>query len=175
MGVEAFGIYASPNSLSVLLDILRVADPPPYLRDEVVLAMSAILDTQNRFYPVLVRFTEDPSLTATLAQDEAEAAFEFYNSNLGGRRRGRKNTEFALIAKHAKSLQAAVSSYVRDNRGAALARLILEMPSEAAGGISRIVLSEAVLDDELVSYNRLKLLIVNWVCHEFILWTRELK
>jgi len=46
MGVDAFGIYGSPNSLTILLDILRGADPPPYLRDEVVLAMANILDTQ---------------------------------------------------------------------------------------------------------------------------------
>ena len=90
MGVEALGIYRSANSLSVLLDILRVADPPPYLRDEVTLAMSAILDTQNQFYSLLVRYLADNSLAVTLGMDEAESAFEFYNSNLGGRRKGQK-------------------------------------------------------------------------------------
>jgi MFS family permease len=175
MGVEAFGIYASPNSLSVLLDILRVADPPPYLRDAVVLAMSAILDTQNQFYPILVKFIEDPSLAATLAQDEAEAAFEYYNSNLGSRRGNRKNTEFALIAKHAKNIQAAVAAYAREKKGALLSRWILELPDDPGHVIVQIVLSEAVLDDELSAHDRLRLLIVHWAAYELRQWTKKLK
>jgi MFS family permease len=174
MGVEAFGIYASPNSLSILTDILKTEDPPPYLRDEVVLAMSAILDTQNQFYPILVRFLENESLTAALAMDEAEAAFEYYHSTLGHRRtRGKPGAEG--IAKHAKNLQAACSSYINDGKGAPLYRWILELPDNLVHAIVQIVLSEAVLDDDLSSHNRLKLLIVNWAAHELRLWTNKLK
>jgi hypothetical protein len=181
MGVEALGIYRSTNSLSVLLDILRVADPPPYLRDEVTLAMSAILDTQNQFYSILVRYVADPHLALTLAQDEAESAFEFYNSNLGIRKRGRKNPELAAIAKHAKEIQAAVLAFMRDKNGAPLSRWILELPNghDPDGGscyaIGQTVLAEAVLDDELASLNRLRLLIVHWAAFQLRTWTKRLK
>jgi hypothetical protein len=174
MGVEAFGIYGSPNSLSVLMDILRVTDPPPYLRDEVVLAMAAILDTQNQFYPILVRYLEEPSLAAILAMDEAEAAFEFYNISLV--RKGlRKKSNFAVIAKHAKNLEAASAALVRDNDGALLSRWILELPDSLCPDIVQLVLSETVLDDELSSHDRLRLLIVHWASHELRLWTNRLK
>jgi MFS family permease len=175
MGVEAFGIYASPNSLSVLLDILRVPEPPPYLRDAVVLAMSAILDTQNQFYPILVRFIENPSLTLTLAQDEADAAFEFYNSNLGGRHGNRKNPEFALVAKHAKNIQAAAAAYAGEKKGAPLSRWILELPDDSERIVTKVVLSEAVLDDELSAHDRLRLLIIHWAASELRRWTKKLK
>ena len=174
MGVEAFGIYASPNSLSVLLDILVAADPPPYLRDEIVLAMSAILDTQNQFYPILVRFVQDSSLLPALAMDEADSAFEFYNSSLGGKNM-RRNPQLAPIASHAKSIQAAASAYIRENNGAPLARWILELPEEYCNTIAQIVLSEAILDDELSSHNRLRLLIVHWAAHELRTWTKRIK
>ncbi|MDR0601834.1 MAG: HEAT repeat domain-containing protein, partial [Treponema sp.] len=174
MGVEAFGIYGSPNSLSVLMDILRVVDPPPYLRDEVVLAMAAILDTQNQFYPILVRYLEEPSLAAMLAMDEAEAAFEFYNGILG--RKGlRKKSGLAAISKHAKNLDAVCSALVRDNNGAPLSRWILELPNVLCHAIVQIVLSETVLDDELSSHDRLRLLIVHWASHELRLWTNRLR
>jgi MFS family permease len=181
MGVEALGIYRSPNSLSVLLDILRVADPPPYLRDEVVLAMSAILDTQHQFYSILARYVADPNLVITLAMDEAESAFEFYNSNLGGRRRERKDPEMARIAKHAKSIQAAASAMTRDKKGAPLARWILELPGEFGPAdsscyrIAQTVLAEAVLDDDLIAHNRLRLLIVHWAAYQLRVWTKWLK
>ncbi|GHV92011.1 MFS transporter [Spirochaetia bacterium] len=180
MGVEAFGIYASPNSLSVLLDILRSANPPPYLRDEVILAMAAILDTQNLFYPVLVRFLEADQksaepLAATLAMDEAEAAFEYYKSNLGSRRLNKKIPELALIAGHAKNIQAAAAAYVRDKNGAPLSRWILEIPEDLSHSIGQMVLAEAALDDELIGLNRLQLLIVHWAAHELRLWVNRLK
>jgi HEAT repeat protein len=171
MGVEAFGIYRSPNSLSTLLDILRGADPPPYLRDQVVLSMASILDTQNQFYQLLVRFLDDKSLAVTLAMDEAEAAVEFYNSAFGGR----KKRALAEIDKQAKILQTAVSAYVRDHNGALLSRWILELPDEIADTLIAVILSEAALDDELASHNRLQLLIAHWSAWELRIWTRRLK
>jgi MFS family permease len=180
MGVEALGIYRSPNSLPVLLDILRVADPPPYLRDEVALAMSAILDTQHQFYSILVRYVADPNLTHTLAMDEAESAYEFYHTNLGGRRKERKNPELAVVAKHAKSIQSVVSAFVRDRNGAPLSRWILELPDgldspdSLCYSIAQTVLSEAVLDDELSAHNRLRLLIIHWAAYQLRGWTKRL-
>ncbi|MDR2247570.1 MAG: MFS transporter [Treponema sp.] len=171
MGVEAFGIYRSPKSLSTLLDILRGADPPPYLRDQVVLSMASILDIQNQFYHLLVRFLEDESLVVTLALDEAEAAVEFYNAAFGGR----KKSALVESGRQAKSLQTAVSAYVRDHKGALLSRWILELPDEIADMPVKIVISEAVLDDEFVSHRRLQLLIAHWVARELREWTRRLK
>jgi hypothetical protein len=175
MGVEAFGIYGSPNSLSVLVDILRVANPPPYLRDEVILAMAAILDTQNLFYPILVRFLGDESLTATLAMDEAEAALEYYNSTHGGWKAVRKKPALTFSAKQAKALQAAASAYAREKNGALLSRWIMELPDNLSHDVVQMVLSEAVLDDELSGHNRLRLLIVHWAAHELRLWTNKLR
>jgi HEAT repeat protein len=174
MGVEAFGIYASPNSLSALLDILMAANPPPYLRDEIVLAMSGILDIRNQFYSTLVRYVQDNSLLHALAMDEAESAFEFYNSGLGGKK-DRRNPEPALIAKHAKNIQSAALAYIRDKNGAALARWIMELPEDFCHTIVRIILCEAVLDGEFCAYDRLRLLIVHWAACELRTWTRKLK
>jgi hypothetical protein len=175
MGVEAFGIYGSQNSLSVLLDILRSSDPPPYLRDEVVLAMASILDIQNHFYPILVRYLEDQNLAATLAMDEAESAFEFYRSGLGHRRFSFKKKNLVLIAGHAKNIQAAVSAYIREKNGSLLSRWILELPDEQCSTVVKVVLSEAALDDDLSSLTRLQLLIVHWSAHVLRQWVHSLK
>jgi MFS family permease len=175
MGVEAFGIYGSPNSLSALMDIFRISDPPPYLRDEVTLAMAAILDVQSKFYPILVRFLADQSLAPALAMDEAEAAWEFYTASFGrGKGRG-KTPGFAFFARQAKALHGAVAALVRENRGAQLSRWILEIPGGITHEVVRIVLSEAVLDDELIAITRLKLLIVHWAAHELRIWTKKMK
>jgi MFS family permease len=175
MGVQAFGIYGSPNSLSVLMDILNSSDPPPYLRDEVTLAMAAILDVQNKFYPILVRFLDDESLAPALAMDEAEAAYEFYSASFGRGRGRKKDPDFAFFTKQAKALPGAVSGLVREGSGAQLSRWILEIPDGLAHNIVQTVLAEAVLDDELIAFNRLKLLIVHWTAHELRFWTKKLK
>jgi hypothetical protein len=133
MGVEAFGIYRNVHSLSVLLDILDARDPPPYLRDEVTLAMADILDTHNLFYKLLVRFREDEGQVMTLAMDEAESAVESYRSTLGsralpvlhaalppsdeaaagGRKHGGRGAELILGNRLAGELQPAVSALMR--------------------------------------------------------------
>jgi Na+/melibiose symporter-like transporter/HEAT repeat protein len=174
MGVEAFGIYGSPNSLTVLLDILRGANPPPYLRDEVVLAMAGILDVQNQFYPLLVRFLEDESLAPTLALDEAEWAYESYVS-VFGRKRIKKDTDLAVLSRQARLLQPAVSDYVKNSDGGQLSRWILELPDDQVHTVVQVVISEAVLDDELISHRRLRLLIAHWAAHQLWIWTNRLK
>jgi len=173
MGVEAFGIYGSPNSLTVLLDILKGANPPPYLRDEVVLAMANILDIQNQFYPLLVRFLADESQASTLALDEAESAYEHYVS-VHGRKRS-KDPQIAILSHQAKAFQPAVSEFIRNSNGTGLSRWIMELPDDLVHTIVQMVLSEAVLDDELINHRRLRLLIVHWTGHELRLWTNKLK
>jgi HEAT repeat protein len=170
MGVEAFGIYGSPNSLSVLLDILKVCDPPPYLRDEVILAMAGILEIQNLFYPLLIRYLEDNSAAATLAQDEAEASYEFYVSHQKGWGKRKKS---GLSGKQAKALQGAVSAYMLESNGVPLSRWIMELPLKKEHTIIQVIMSEAVLDDDLSAHDRLKLLIAHWASHELRILAKE--
>jgi hypothetical protein len=172
MGVEAFGIYGSFNAIGALLDILKSADPPPYLRDEVILALASILDIQNLFYPVLVRFLEDPGMAVTLAVDEAEAAFEFYKSSLG-HRRDPKNPQLARIASHARNIQAVIGAFVRDRDGRALARWILEIPGQYSDPTAQTILAEALLEGELCGHPRLQLLISFWAAHSLRQWIKK--
>jgi MFS family permease len=175
MGVQSFGIYKSVNSIGVLLDILRSANPPPYLRDEVVLALAAILDIQNQFYPVLVRFLEQQSAAGTtntdvaaIAIDEAEAAFEFYQKYSLGHRRDSPGIK--QIADHARNIQAVIGAFVRNGDGSALSRWILDIPGEYSNPVVRAILAEAVLDGELGSLPRLQLLISYWAAHSLRRW-----
>ncbi|WP_148257684.1 MFS transporter [Leadbettera azotonutricia] len=174
MGVEAFGIYGSPNSLTVLLDILRGTHPPPYLRDQVILAMASILDIQNQFYPLLVRFLADESQVSTLALDEAESAYEHYVS-VHGRKRLKGESNLAVLSRQAKALQPAVTAFIKDSKGSALSRWVLEIPDELIHTVVQVVLSEAVLDDELVGHRRLRLLLAHWASHELRMWTNKVR
>jgi len=173
MGAEALGIYGSPDSLSVLLEIQTQANPPPYLRDGIVLAMASILDIQNKFYPLLIRFLDDKSLVPTLALDEAEAAYEHYMSAHGRKRK--KNPEIAALSQQAKIFHQAVSNYVKHNKGEELSRWIQELPGDLVHAIVQSIFSEIVLIEEYVEYPRLRLLIVHWAAHELRLWTKKLK
>jgi len=174
MGVEAIGIYGCPDSLAVLLDIIRGSDPPPYLRDTVVLSMASILDIQNKFYPLLVRLLNDESQAATLAQDEAEAAYEHFLS-VHGRKHGKKGSSIAALSSQAKAFQTAISEYFLNSNGAQFSRWIQHLPDESVHTVAQMVLAEAVLDEELMKYNRLRLLITHWAAHELRLWTNRLK
>jgi hypothetical protein len=174
MGVESLGIYGSPDSLSVLLDILRRENPPPYLRDAVVLAMASILDIQNKFYPLLIKFLANESLAPTLALDEAESAYEYFIS-VHGRKLGKKNLRIASLNRHAEGFKTAASEFIKNSSGGLFSRWILELPDEVIHSIVQTVLSETVLDDELISHRRLKLLLVHWASHELRLWTNRLK
>ena len=177
MGVEAFGIYSAPDSLPALLDIIR-GENPPYLRDAVVLSMASILDIQNLFYPHLVRLQNDESQANTLALDEAESAFEYYVSVHGRRRsrkREKKDPNLAALSNHSRSFSPAVSSYIQNSDGKQFSRWILELPDELVHAAVQIVLAETVLDDELITHGRLKLLIAHWAAHELRLWTNRKK
>ena len=175
MGAEALGIYGSPSSLPVLLDIKRQANPPPYLMDGIVLAMSNILDIQNKFYPLLTRVLAGTSSATTLALDEAEAAYEHYMSVHGRKGSRSKDPEMAALSRQAKSFQNAVSAFVKHNKGGELSRWIQELPDDLVHGIVQSILAETVLSDEFMEYPSLQLLIVHWAAHELRLWTRKLK
>jgi hypothetical protein len=173
-GIEAIGIFRFPASLPLLIDILRGDNPPPYLRDEVALSMANILGIQNKFYPLLVRFLADESQVSTLAMDEIESAFEYYMS-VHGRKRSRKNSELAALDQQAKAFQPAASNYIQNNNGADLGRWVLLLPEDLVDTVVQNVLPEIILNDELVSYPRLRLLVVQWAAHELRLWTNKLK
>ena len=173
MGAEALGIYGSPNSLAVLLDIKRQVDPPPYLRDGIVLAMSNILDIQNKFYPLLVRVLADDSLAPALALDEAEVGYEYFMS-VHGRRRS-KDPEFAALTRQAKAFHSAVSNYVKHKNGGELSRWILDLPDDLVHTIVQTILAETVISDEFMEFSSLQLLIVHWAAHELRLWTNRMK
>jgi hypothetical protein len=185
MGAEALGIYAIPDSLYTLISILNRADPPPYLSNEVVLAMSAIIGTQQQFSNILVRFAAEPSLAQALAIDEAEAAAEFYKSNIGWRRSGgrdafRKKNELPFLAKQAGSIQAAVYSLEHNKDSAALAQWILDLPDDVftddpAFGTAQVIFPEILMDKEMNCQKCLHLLIIHWAAYKLRAWVKRLK
>jgi MFS family permease len=175
MGAEALGLYHNTESVHVLLGLLREKNPPPYLRDEIILAIAAIIDTQKKFYKIFTKFTADNSLAAALAVDEAEAAFEFVNTALTKKKMS--DEKISVVKSYAENFQNAVNKYVKENDGAPLSRLILELPDEyiKAGSVARTVFSEAVIDDELSLYDCFRLLIVHWSAQELRIWAAWLK
>jgi len=174
MGAEALGLYHNSESIPVLLDILRVKDPPPYLRDEVILAIAAIVDTQKKFYNILARYSADNALAAMLAADEAESAIEFVNKALD--RKKSKNSVFT-IGSFAGNFQNAVNDYIHNNSGAELSRWILQLPDEYSKtkNAVRTVFSEAVIDNDLSGHDCLRLFIIHWAAQELRIWAAMLK
>jgi hypothetical protein len=173
-GVEAIGIFGFADSLPKLLDMLRVTDPQPYLRDEVVMSMASILNIQNKYYSLLIRFLANESLAVTLAMDETESAYEYYKS-VHGRKRSNKHPALASLHKQAKVLQSAVSEYMQGSNGNQLYHWIMELPDDLVNGTAQMILAEIVLDEDFMDNQRLKLLIVQWAAHELRLWTNKLK
>ena len=180
MGAESLGMYRLPGSLFVLIDILFGADPPPYLRDEVTIAISCIVDTQQQFYRLLVRFLSNHDLYATLAMDEAEAVYEFFKTSLGRQRNTRKNNELQLLRQKAEIIQSAISSMVHDNNPEPLSRWIYELPAASfadipAFEIARVIFPEILMDDEMLTFKRLRLLVIHWTTYQIRNWVKKLK
>jgi len=178
MGVEALGIYALPDSLNTFINIIKNTDPPPYLLYEILLAMSAILGTQDQFYRILVRFIADPSLVLALALDEAESAAAYYKSNIGWRKGGKRKTELPLLERQAGGLQEAVSAMEQD--GKVLSGWIQSLPAfvfsdEPSFKTAQALFSEILVDDNMASQKCLRLLIVHWAASQIRIWTQRLK
>jgi len=173
-GVEAIGIFGFTDSLPMLLDLLRVPDPPPYLRDEVVMAMAGILDIENKYYSLLIRFLANESIAATLAMDEAESTYEYYVS-VHGRKRNKKDPGLVSLQNQAKAFQSAVSEYMQNLKGEPLYRWIMGLPDDLVNGSAQIILAEVTMDEVFMDLRRLKLLIVQWSANELRLWTNKLK
>ena len=177
MGAAALGIFASPNSVSVLLGLLEEKDPPPYLREEITLALAQILGIKDEFYPLLVRLREDSTLAATLANDEAESAIEHFLAINGSlkriNRRAAADPVLALQARAADTIMGAVSQCMLLNDGTPLARWLENLPDPVVDPILRIVFSQTVLNEDLSSLDRLRLLICQWACHLLRTWADE--
>jgi HEAT repeat protein len=179
MGAEALGMYALPDSLHTLTNILKSTDLPPYLRDEIILSMSTIINTEDRFYRILVRYTAEPSLATALALDEAESAVEFYKSNTGRIGRKKKN-ERPLLASQADSFQAAVVSLEHDKDGSHLSRWILGLPgfaftADPAFETAKSIFFKIIMEEEMNSQKCLRLLIVHWAARQLRNWTKRLR
>jgi hypothetical protein len=176
MGTEALGIYLCSDSLFVLMEILRKADSHLFLMEEVVLAISAILGTQKKFYPVLVRYIADNSLAVTLGIDEAEAACEHCRLIISARKK-REDRLISEINSHIELFQTASKEYMEMEKGSELSRWILELPDGVykGGNAVKTVLSEAVLDDELCALSCLRILVVQWAANELCTWAEKIK
>jgi len=179
MGSEALGIYHNEESIHVLLNILRGKNPPPYLQDEVILAISAILNTQKKFYKILARYSAaelvtQNSLAATLAMDEVEATLEFVKTAIN-KKKAKLNV--SIITLYAENFHKAVEEMMRKNNGADFSRWILEFPGEYSKVTDSIktVFSESVINEELNVYNCLRLLIVHWASQELRIWAAVIK
>ncbi|MDR0910027.1 MAG: MFS transporter [Spirochaetaceae bacterium] len=195
MGVEACGVYRSPKALGALIDVLITKDPPPYLCDEVVLSMAAIIDHEGGstagklFYNLLVRLNRDENSFAALASDEAESAVEYFAETLGGwahlARRVTKvqkknkgvESPIALATRLAKELQEAVRAYAEENNGAKLSRWILSLTNfeNIVDLYIAAFLAELVLDDALAESKQIKVLVVHWAARIIRLWAKRLK
>jgi hypothetical protein len=157
MGTQALEIYGSLDSLPLLLDLLREENPPPYLRDEVTIAIADLLGVQEAFYPLLIRYLEDPSLLLPLALDAVESATERYESL----HRNKKSRIKSPSSSPLDGLEAAVTSYIARSDGALLSRWILDTLEYTKHGLVYLM-AEAALDDDLSVHNRFRLLLVLW-------------
>jgi MFS family permease len=174
MCAEALGQYHSVDSISILFDILRSENPPPYLGDEVILAISSILNIQRAFYKILARYKADNSLVSALASDETDSALEFVNSNISGKKRISKD-KIKNIISCAENLQSAAGKYIAQNDGADLSRWILELPEiNKNASLVKSIFSEAVVDKDLSVYDCLRLLIIHWTAEELRIWAMKI-
>ena len=174
MCAEALGQYRSADSISILFDILRSENPPPYLGDEVILAIASILNIQRAFYKILARYKADNLLVSALASDETDSALEFVNTNAGGKKRLSK--EKKNIISYAENLQNAAGKYIAQNDGADFSRWIQELPEiNKSASLVKSIFSEAVVDKDLSVYDCLRLLIIHWAAEELRIWAMKVK
>ncbi|MDR2601369.1 MAG: MFS transporter [Spirochaetaceae bacterium] len=174
MGAEAFGVYKSVHSLPVLFQMYKTPNPPPYLRDEAALAIANILDIYNNFHKTLILYRENPEMTPALALDEVESAFGYYKSLLGAQRLKNKELPDVIAA---QSLEAAVKAFTnpKKNDPAPLSRWLLGIPDSLSREGEALILSEAILQEDIRSFQRVQLLTVQWAAYILRLWAAVVK
>jgi hypothetical protein len=194
MGAEALGLFCNSESLLCLLEILRKADPHLFLRDEAVFAMAAIMGTQRLFYSIHIKYVANNSLAATLGLDEVEAALEYCKTVTGSGKKRIKGS-IADLSAHIDNFHTAVSEYLENKNRENFSQWILGLPEThhkhikksvfasnafnnldecfTSSSFIKAVLSEAVLDDELCTYNCLRLLIIHWAAQQLRIWASK--
>jgi len=178
MGVESLGIYRSPDSLGILVEMLKAPSPPPHLHDGVLLAISEIVGIQNQFSRNLVRLLAEPSLATALAMDAVETASEFFTTTHAGIKAGRKGGKLSPLTEHVKIVGSAVSALVRDNDPVPLSQWILGIPDSAFSSdpsfkMVQGVFSQALLDSPTSANGYFGLLVVHWVAHKIRAWKKR--
>ncbi len=164
MGVSALELFGKTESLAVLLDLLRREAPPPFLRDETVLAMSGILGILDRFYLPYVRWLQAPSSGTELVIDEIDAILEKHPGAVRELARRKKRRSAAHAEPELSSpdaLKLAVGSLLERNDGVGLARWIYDRPRHRTSVVEPL-LAEAALDGDLCSYECFRFLLCFW-------------
>ncbi len=156
MGVAALKTLGLRSSIGVLLDALRRDDPPPYLRDEIILALADIIDIGPRFYPVFATYLSDPDLESVLALDELEANRPIKNGKTLSREEGGAAFD---------RLKSAIALLIEKGDGAAFSRWVYSLKSGEKDLIPNL-LAEAALEDDLIQYGRFRLLLACWAAYQ---------
>lgn len=152
MGVAAVELFGKESSLSCLLDLLRREAPPPYLRDEVVLAISGILGFLDRFYAAYIDYLDGSGGGTVLIADQIEASAERYGSKV---RRHR------AAAQRIEALKDAVGVYMERGDGIALSRWI-HGAANPTGSVAVPLFAEAAVDADLSCFERFRFLLAFW-------------
>ncbi|AEJ18902.1 MFS transporter [Gracilinema caldarium] len=165
MGAASLETFGSYESIQVLLDLLREENPPPYLRDEVVLSIAGIVGILERFYPLLVQYREDPALVNALALDEIEEIAEQVVS-----RRWLKNSQYNnKNVKHSiEELKKGVTQLVNSYDGKPLSQWIITYLGDTQK-LDVYLFSQAILEDDLVAHDRFRLLVCTWAANRLLL------
>ncbi len=158
-GATALEIYGDPSSLSCLLDLMRREQPPPYLRDEIVLSLAVLLGFRDDFYRAYRRFLDDPDMALDLVMDEIDGVFEKSRS-------GHSKSAVSVLEQRKSSLREAARRFIADGEGAPLSRWIHER-SVKHPDLPTVLLAEAALDPDLVCYDRFRLLLAFWAASAF--------
>ena len=164
MGVSALELFGRSESLAVLLDLLRREAPPPFLRDETVLAMSGILGILDRFYLPYVRWLQAPSLGTELVMDEIDAILEKHPGAVRELTRRKKRHNAAQGEPELSSpdaLKLAVGNFLERSEGAGIARWIHDRPRHRTSVVEPL-LAEAALDEDLCCYECFRFLLCFW-------------
>jgi len=162
MGASALETLGSYESIQVLLDLLREENPPPYLRDEVVLSIAGIVGILERYYPLLVQYREDPALVNALALDEIEEITEQVVS--------RRRTKGSLKSRPViRELKEGAARLVNSHDGQQLSRWILTHLGETKS-VDVYLFAQAILEDDLVAHDRFRLLVCTWAANRLLLY-----
>jgi HEAT repeat protein len=176
MGAEALGVYKSPTRLPVLFDIMLIKEPPPYLRDEMALAMAEILGISAPYYKLLIAFIQNQDMAPMLAEDQAESAAEYYKNTIGGKAiKGKPLAE--KLPGAAESLQSAVHGFMASEAEGMrdMARWIMNLPDELCSRSVALIMSETIFDDDINRFDRIRLLAAQWAAYRLRAWVDKVK